>query len=165
MENITTEIEILLRAIEWEVEGYHLYYNLACRFTDSIKQEFFHNLANEEGKHRHWLEDRLKEECKGKKISFDKIINAELKNLITLKPLARTPFQNDSQTNHFPDPLTFPISFEFAIGHEYKTIEIYEELLNKVSTGLTARLIQRLIMYEKEHIEFIQAEKARLQLA
>ena len=163
MKAIPVEMEILLRAIEWEVEGYNLYNNLASRFADKIQQELFHNLAHEEVKHRQWLEDRLKEECKEKKISFDKVIKMELKDL-TLKPLARTPFQNDDKVNHFPDPLTFSISFEFAMGHECKTIEMYEVLFQNVSAGSTSSLIQKLIEHEKEHIEFLQAEKARLTL-
>lgn len=163
MTAIPIEIEILLRAIEWEVEGYCLYYSLACKFTHSVKQGFFHDLAREEGKHCQWLENRLKEECREKKISFDNVINTKLKDL-TLKPLARTPFQNDDQVNHFPEPLTFPISFEYAIGHEHKTIEIYEELFEMVSVASTSSLIKKLIEQEKEHVEFLLAEKARLAL-
>lgn len=159
MDHIPIEMEILLRAIQWEEEGYQVYNNLADTFSDKRDNEYFSGLAEEEVKHRQWLEERLKELCKQKAISFDKVINWDLKYL-TLKPLARTPFQNDNLMNHFPDPLTFPVSFEFAIGHEYKTVEIYEELYNTVLPGPTGHLIQKLIEYEKEHIKSLQKEKA-----
>ncbi len=160
---ISIEMEILLRSMQWEEEGYYLYKSLSCRFADSRQKEFFLNLADEEFEHQKWLEDKLKEECKERKINFDQVINVELKDL-TFKPLARTPFKNDDHVNHFPDPLTFPISFEYAIGHEHKTIEIYEELLGFVSAGSTGFLIKKLIEQEKEHIELLQVEKARLTL-
>lgn len=163
MTAIPIEMEILLRSMQWEEEGYYLYKSLSRRFADSRQKKFFRNLADEEFEHQKWLEDRLKEECKEQKINFDQVINAKPEDL-TLKPLARTPFQNDDQVNHFPDPLTFPISFEYALGHECKTIEIYEELLGFVSAGSTSALIKKLIEQEKEHIELLQVEKARLTL-
>lgn len=161
MNDITIEMKILLRAIEWEEEGYFLYNNLSCRFESSKSKEFFLNLADEEFKHQKWLEGKLKEECEEKKIDFDRVIGTGLKDM-TIKPYAHTPFKNDHQANHFPDPLTFPISFEFALGHEYKTIEIYEELLEIFSTDSVNRLIKKLIDQEKEHVKFLQTEKARL---
>ena len=163
MTDISIEVEILLRSMQWEEEGYYLYKSLAHRFNISKQKKFFLNLADEEFEHQKWLGDRLKEECKEKKINFDQIINTELKDL-TLKPLARTPFQNDDHVNLFPDPLTFPISFEFALGHEHKTIEIYEELFDFVSASSIGSLIKKLIEQEKEHIELLQVEKSRLKL-
>lgn len=156
---ISIEMEILLRAIQWEGEGYQIYNSLSRSLTDKKHKEFFSNLAFEEVNHRNWLEERLKEVCEQKEMCFDKVIKSDLKDL-TLKPLARTPFQNDNLINHFPDPMTFPVTFEFAIGHEYKTIEIYEELFNIIPQGPTSLLIQKLIEYEKEHIKSLQEEKA-----
>lgn len=158
MTSITVEIEILLRAIQWEEEGHQIYNSLALSFSDKRCKDFFTMLAGEELQHQQWLKERLKEECEGKKLSFDDVISMDFRDL-TFKPLARTPFQSDNQKNHFPEPLTFPISFEFAIGHEFKTIEIYEKLYNILPAGSTGGLIQKLIDYEKEHIKFLQEEK------
>jgi len=140
------ELEILKTAILNESEGEQFYTLAAEKATEEDAKDAFLYLAEEEKKHRNWLE-KLYLQIKSQEeiiIDFERLDDISSPNIFTAKKIR-------------PESGSIEVSvFHIGILMEKASIDFYREAAQKTSLDKAKELYEMLVQWEMKHMETLE---------
>lgn len=146
------ELAVLKEAIINENEGYEFYRMAAEKAENKEAKEAFHQLAEEELKHKNWLKDMYVKIQKGKSEDFD------LEEISVPESPHVFEWENAS-----PAGCSLPVSvYGIGVKMEKESIDYYKRAAKKAEVPEAKVLYESLVKWESRHLEDFQEQYEEL---